>query len=75
MPLNLDGPAVDAALQANTLEASATATAHADGSGEAEIAVTRTWTNGWDLTAYAKAWWTGQTVVEVGAGVTVRKTF
>lgn len=74
--MDLNGPAVNAAIDKaadNTLEASAEQ--HSDHTGQAEVAVNRTWANGWDVTAYAKAWWKGDKVIDTGGGVRVRKTF
>lgn len=39
-----------------------------------EVAVNRSWVNGWRVAAYAKAWWTGSGITPE-AGVKVRKDF
>lgn len=74
--LDLDGAAVRAQIDKaaeNTLEASGQV--GSDHSGSAELSLNRRWTNGWDVTAYAKAWWGGHEVVNTAGGVKVRKTF
>lgn len=38
------------------------------------VSVNRSWSNGWNLAAYARAWWKGAAVVPE-AGVKVRKDF
>jgi hypothetical protein len=90
--LNLSGPNLTAAI-AKAADDGASADADAakgsnavalgfaqqpDGSGAAELIVDRTWTNGWDITAYAKAWWNGATTITMAnttAGVKVSKKF
>lgn len=94
LTLNLNGPLTTAAIQAAAAgDDGASAEADAakgsnsmaagfnmqpDGSGAGEIIADRTWTNGWDVTAYAKAWWTGATTItkpNATAGVKVTKSF
>lgn len=73
-----DGAAADAAAAVGTNGLSAGFTEQPDGSGAAEVIADRTWSNGWDITAYAKAWWTGATTItkpNATAGVKVTKSF
>lgn len=72
MPLKIDN-AVNAELErlaADDTRDSLEATVDQD---SATVAINRTWQNGWNIAAYARAWWKGDTRVE--AGVKVRKDF
>lgn len=73
-----DGASADAAAARGSNGLSAGFTEQPDGSGAAEVIADRTWTNGWDITAYAKAWWTGASTIaraNTTAGVKVTKSF
>lgn len=86
--LNLNGPAVkdtiakaaadEATAAKGTNKLSADVAMQPDGSGQAELLADRKWTNGWDITLYAKAWWSGAATItkpNTTAGVNVTKSF
>jgi hypothetical protein len=73
-PLKLDGPATRETLD-DLAEDTLALGAEAHGrDGQVHVGLQRTWTNGWAVGAYAKAWWKGDRVIGGGA-VEVTKTW
>jgi hypothetical protein len=79
MPDSFDQGSIDKAVK-NTLELEAGV--DQKGAGTAEVRIQRSWRNGWEVAAYARAWWHGDRIQPgtrpasgAEAGVEVKKTF